>query len=675
MTGSPGFDLDRAVTATSAVPPLLRLTMFGPMSATDAAGRSVLPKSRKARGVLAVLALQPSRPILRSELADLLWSRRDREQARASLRQAIHELTDLLGLIDEHLLRVDRNHLLLAQDMVWVDAHAIVATGATRPELLDLFHANLLGDLAGLDPAFDRWRVAQMERLTRLVRARAEEALKASHGCISKVAAAERLLHVDRAHEGAWRVLIKAHAARGDRAAAIAAFERCADAMADVAQLTPSAETEALLSTIREARAPGGFMSPAVAVAWPFHMRGETRKGRLRIGVMPLRVLGPGAEDELSLGVAEEITTALSRLSWISCITPSAVDAIAGGLSEAGPSWKALDLDFLVQGTVQRGGGRVRVMARLLNMRAGGEALWARRVDRDVTDILTLQDTIAAELVAQLNQELLVRENERVRNRRAGDSTARDLLFGAIPGIYRLETEGFRAAGEMLAAAIALDPGYAAAHAWYSYWHMCLVGQGWAADPGSATDRGAELAERALVLDPSDARALTMVGHVRSFLRRRAEEGLELHERALSLNPQLALARCFSGLSLSYLGRHEEAIVRAEQARLLSPFDPHVFLFDMAAMMPRLMLRQHEIVVEISNRAAVLNPGFSSTYKGLLAALGHLGNSSEAASVRRRLLTLEPGFTVRAAIDRSALTQQADIEHYAEGLRRAGLPE
>jgi DNA-binding SARP family transcriptional activator len=561
MTGSPNFGPDHAIAATVAAPVLLRLTVFGSMSATDVAGRSVLPKSRKARGVLAVLALQASRPVLRSELADLLWSRRDREQARASLRQAVHELTDLLGPIDPRLLRVDRNHLSLASDLIWVDARAIVAAVASQSEMRDLFRTSLLEDLIGLDPAFDRWRAAQMERLTRLVRARAEEALEASRGYPAEVDAAERLLRVDRAHEGAWRVLIGAHVARDDRAAAIAAFERSADATADVAQLTPSAETEALLSTIRETSAQIVPISPVAAVAESLYLRDETRKDRLRIGGMPLRVRGSGREDEVSLGVTKEI------------------------------------------------------------------------------------------------------------------AIARDLLFGAIPAVYRLDNEGFRAAGEMLAAAIALDPNYAAAHAWYSYWHLFLVRQGWAADRSGAIGRGAELAERAVVLDPSDARALTMAGYMRSFLCRRADEGLELHERAIALNPNLALAWCFSGLSLSYLGRHEEAIARAEQARLLSPFDPHVFFFDMAAMLPRLILRQHEIVVEISNRAVTLNPGFSPTYKWLLAAHGHLGNTGDAASARQHLLALEPDFTVRSAIARSALTRQADIDHYAEGLRRAGLPE
>ena len=682
------------------------------MDVRDPSGASLLPKGRKTRGVLAVLAMNAGRPVRRDELADLLWSRREREQARASLRQAVHELVDLLGGIDPALLLVDRTHLSLGNahagrslsELVRVDAQSLSRGGVARPETLELFRPGLIEDLVGIDPAFDRWRAAQAERLCGLARSRAEEWLAACQetgdagasmeGAGARVealvSAAEQLIAIDRAHEGAWRVLIRAHAARGDRAAAVSAFERCADALAAVAQLTPSDETAALLSDIRN-RASVTVVSHSISA--PTGLKpGQTKTPDaraflavadayrpVRIGVMPLRTLDVSQTDELSLGVAEEITYALSRLSWISCVAPSSMTALAqrngAGQVTGDASWRSLDLDLLLEGTVQRGGGRVRIMTRLLDLHAGEEVIWARRFDRHETDILTLQETIAAETVAQLDPELLVREGEKARARPRDDASAHHLLLRAIPAIYRLEMEGFHDAGDMLAAAIVLDPGHASAHAWYAYWHLLLVGQGWAKDVAEATRFGGELAERAVMLDPTDARALTIAGHVLGFLRRRAAEGLELHERALALNPHLALAWCFSGLSLSYMGRHEEAIERIAQARRLSPFDPHGFFFDMAAMMPYLMSQSHELAIERGNRAMALNPTFSSTYKGHLAALGHLGRVVEAQDLQARLLTLEPGFCVRDAVARSPLTRPEDLAHYAEGLRLAGLPE
>ena len=677
------------------------------MDVRGQSGGTLLPKGRKARGVLAVLALNAGRPVMRDELTELLWSSREREQSRASLRQAVHELVSLLGGIDPGLFLVDRTHLSLGNlrasrplhEVVWVDTQALSRAGTVRREVLELFRPGLLEDLVGLDPAFDRWRSAQSERLSGLARGLAEKWLaicqapvedKVDVGSEALVGAAEALIAIDPAHEGAWRALIRAHAARGDRAAAVSAFERCADALASIAQLAPSEETAALLSSIRNpAATPGTALAgPAltsdVTTAYNLIETEIVASGRVghravRIGVMPLRVLDGADPDALSLGLAEEITYALSRLSWLSCVPPSSMIAAMSKylLAQGGgnSAWRSLDLDLVLEGTVQRGGGRVRVMTRLLDLSAGDEVIWARRFDRHATDLLTLQDEIASETVAQLDPELLVREGEKARARPPGKAHPSDLLLRAIPAIYRLEFDGFYDAGDLLAAAVALDSGHASAHAWYAYWHLLLVGQGWAEDPAAATLRGGELAERAVTLDPTDARALTIAGHVRGFLLRQAPEALELHERALAVNPSLALAWCFSSLSLSYLGRHEEALERITRAQKLSPFDPHGFFFDMAAMMPILMLQLHERTIEIGNRALALNPGFSSTYKGYLSALGHLRRRDEADDLRGRLLILEPKFSVQDALARSPLTQSTDLMHYAEGLRLAGLRE
>jgi tetratricopeptide (TPR) repeat protein len=227
----------------------------------------------------------------------------------------------------------------------------------------------------------------------------------------------------------------------------------------------------------------------------------------------------------------------------------------------------------------------------------------------------------------------------------------------------------------MLAAASAMEPRNAGVHAWWAYWHVCLVGQGWAREPDAATQRAGELAERAVTLDQSDARALTLVGHVRGYLYKRAEEARALYERALSLNPNLPLAWCFSGLAQSYLGHHDKAIADINQAHRLSPHDPHAFFFDQALLMPHFFRGEFDKAVTLGRRAIELNPGFSSTYKGYLATLGHLGDEQEARRVQKRLLALEPQFSVRSALARSPLTRRDDIELYAEGLRRAGLRE
>jgi DNA-binding SARP family transcriptional activator/TolB-like protein len=640
--------------------PVLTLRLLGRMRATDRDGNSVLPRGRKARAMLAVLALTGT-PMLRDTLMQMLWSQRDQEQARASFRQTLHELQSALTPAGD-VLPTTRGVVALQPSGIWCDALAILR-GA--PEALGLIGGGVLGeDLSGLDPALDRWLERQRDRIERACVQLAEAALDDQPDPQSSAAAAERLLALQPTHEAGCRTLMRAMLDLGRPSDALAAYDRCAAALSDRAGLAPSAETKALREQV---------LTPAVAIPAILPVPAPQPRGSgVRLGVMPFRSLDDGGAS-LSIGLAEEITTALARFRWMFLIASPSVAAIAHEPRSGSARWEALNLDFLLDGTVQRGLGRVRVNARLLDLRAGEELVWSRRFDRDGDDLLALQDEIAAETVAQVDPELLLREGQRSRRQQPSSITAYDLLLRAIPALYRIEEAPFLEAGLALRQAVELDPSYGAAQAWWAFWHVFLVGQGWAADPVAAMTRAGTLAERAVALDPADARALTIAGHVQAFLHHRIPEARVLHERALSLNPNLPLAWGFAGLAQSYAGEHEDAIRMIGQALRLSPFDPHGFFFQTALMMPLLLTGQHELVVQQARRATALNPFLSSTYKGLLSALGHLGREEEARTIRLRLLALEPGFDCEQAAARSPLLRAADIATYVEGLRLGGL--
>jgi DNA-binding SARP family transcriptional activator/TolB-like protein len=401
-----------------------------------------------------------------------------------------------------------------------------------------------------------------------------------------------------------------------------------------------------------------------------------TRAGpTLRLGIREMRVIGPKVDKALSPGLAEELTTALSRFHWISCVSGSSLAAIAGESGENQVRWPDLDLDLLLDGAIRRGPDGVRITVRLLDMRAGEAVVWANRFDLGPGDTLSAQEQVAAAVVAQLDPLLLIRESERAADRDPHGESAHELVLRAVPAIYRLDRQSFRAAGQLLEAALRTNPTDTDALSWYAYWHLFMVGQGWAGDPGEATRRAGELADAAVALDPNDARALALAGHVRGFLSRRPAAASVLLERAISLNPNLAIAWCFSGFERSYAGEHREALVRMEKAIELSPADPHLFFFQSAIIMPHLLLGQYAAAAAAGRLAIELNPWFSSSFKGYLAALGHLGETGEAANVLARLLNLEPDFTIQAAIRRSPISLPADIARYAEGLRLGGLPE
>lgn len=657
--------------------PVFRLRLMGHMAIDDSLGRVSLPRTRKARAVLAILAMASPHPVLRLNLIALLWSQRQKEQAQASLRQALHELQDVLGPTWGRLLHAERHHLSLYGGGLSVDALNLHIASPRDAAAVRQFQDPFLEDLAGLDPAFDRWLTIERERMNRAALVWGESILSDQKDPDAALALAEQLLTIDRGHEGVWRTVMRCYGDLGDRQSARLAFERCRAARAELGYPALSPETDELMVRI------GGTEGPPIAAealvlpprgAHRGAPRGTQGRATIRVGILPLRTVDPnhpGHADGLALGLAEELTTSLARFRWISCVSGSSLTAISA--DAASRPWNGIDADFMLDGTIQRVGRNIRILMRIVDMRSGAEVVWARRFDRDGTDTLALQDELTAEIVAQVEPELLMREARRDTQRPVRTVSASDLVLQAIPAIYRVDRDGYNAAGAMLEQALALDPNHASAHAWFAYWHLFLVGQGWADDPDASTRRSEMLAQRAVTLDPSDARGLTLAGHVRAFLAKRPREACLLHDRAIALNPNLALAWAFSSLALSYLGRHEDALIRARQASRMSPSDPHSFFFDNALTIPHLLLGDYEKAVEFGRRAVELNPGFSSSYKVYLSALGHLGSAKEATNVRARLLALEPDLTVDGAVARSPLTLPEDLARYAEGLRRAGM--
>ena len=675
-------------TTPPADPVVVRLRLIGQMEAWTLTSENVLPIGRKTRALLAVVALSAPRPVLRGRLAEMLWSRRSEEQARASLRQEIHRLLETLGAVGPRALVVTRDYLALRPGAVWVDVEEVLRATPAKPAGLSLLDGELLEDLEGVDAAFDGWLAGERERLRDRARNLAETLLRQQTAPEMVTAAAQQLLAIDRTHEGAWRALMRAYAGRGERGMAIEAYERCRQVLADLLDAQPSEETTQLMAELRASGAtpaPPAVPSPQIEPRPPMRHEpgreppGEPRpepRGGARIGVMPLHMVGTTeAEAHLGTGLAEEITSALARFRWMFLVSSSSLARFATQTRDENAIRRAFDLHFLLDGTVQRVQGRLRIAMRLLDVRAGSQVVWSRRFDRQATDLLTLQDEIAAEAVAQIDPEILLIESHRIATRPVADPTAYDLLLRALALIGRLERPLFVQAGELLRQAITQEPDYAAAHAWYAWWHILLVGQDWAKDAQAGIVQAGQLAERAITLDPQDAKALTIAGHVRAYLHLRLHEAIALHERALALNPNLAMAWGLSGVAFIYMGDLAEGERRLLRYKKLSPLDPHAFFFGTGQCFIALLRQDHAGAAAIGRGVSGMNPAFSGACKPYLAALGHLGWADETATVRARLAAIEPGFTLRRFLRSCPFEKPEHREHFVEGLRRAGVPE
>ena len=299
------------------------------------------------------------RPVLRQQLASLLWSRREREQARGSLRQSVHEVQDTLGPVWSHLFITDRHHLSLRGAGLEIDALSLAQSVAISAEMLDKFEDVLLEDLGGLDPAFDRWLEDERARFQRIGRAIGESLLAQCVDPEAAIEAAEQLLVIDRQHEGAWRTIMRSHAERGDLAAAVVFYERCRGVLAETSNSRPSPETEELIGRIRGRASaarlsdqvnPGHGVAEDQAVYTPARSNPQRDRSALRLHLAPLRTIGAAHDDGLALGLAEEISAGLSRFRWISCVpgrhwpgVPAGGDSLAGAWAGVGggpgPGW------------------------------------------------------------------------------------------------------------------------------------------------------------------------------------------------------------------------------------------------------------------------------------------------------------------------------------------------
>jgi tetratricopeptide (TPR) repeat protein len=241
--------------------------------------------------------------------------------------------------------------------------------------------------------------------------------------------------------------------------------------------------------------------------------------------------------------------------------------------------------------------------------------------------------------------------------------------------MHCLERKSYEEAGRLLRQAMDAEPENAKAAAWGAYWQLWHIGQGWAGDSTSAAATVQELALRAVTLDPENAEALGIYGHVCAFLDKDFESALHYFDRALRLNPNLAFVWALSAATFCYIGKPDIALQRLDHSRELAPFDPYFRFWENVYTVAYTLKGDYEKAVSLGRRVVRANPHFSNGYKPLLASLGHLGRRDEAAPYVEKLLALEPNFTVAQFGRVYPFQHSSDREHYMRGLVLAGVPE
>ena len=623
---------DRGMTTSDAVRCRIRLSLIGDFRAETPDGQSLLPVSRKARALLCIIGMARPQGALRAVAGALLWSSKHREAVANSLRQALGELQPLLAACGRpYLLATKRGRLVIDPGSVWIDVLDMTPEQAAAIDPAD--PSNMLcRDLRGISPTFDGY----LDRLW------------------AEIGYRRALAPPGGTKLGSWREV--------------------GQAGQQVNQLTNRITSDpnklfghpmvAGLSFEKLDRFPQTFSSAADI---PSHQLGW------RMAVLPFRSLGAPIGRGIALGMAEEVSAALGRFRAPRLVATATFWDGTGPAADAMSRCRTYQLDYIIDGTIQVVENKVRVTVTLLDVVLDFEVIWSHRFEGSLDDLFTLQDRIASETVAQVDPELYQRRWTATSHPKTIIAEAHHAVLTAIQGIFRLERSKFVGARELLARAIELDPDFAAAHAWLAYWGIMAVGQGWADNSASVVEQAGQAAERAIQLDPLDARALAVAGHAKAYLQHDVKMALHLHARAIELNPNLPIAWTMSALSKMYSGDHTTGIRHAQMAQALSPRDPHIFFVNHAVTFAHLFRRELHEAEAIGDFVLEQQPEHASAVKAQLAILGHLGRIEDAKPLLARLQCIEPAVSVRSIIARPPF-RAADLAYYADGLQKAGVP-
>jgi TolB-like protein/class 3 adenylate cyclase len=396
---------------------------------------------------------------------------------------------------------------------------------------------------------------------------------------------------------------------------------------------------------------------------------------RLSIIVLPFANLsGDPGQDYFVDGVTESLTTDLSRISGSFVIAHNTALTFKGKAVDVKQIGRELNVRYVLEGSVQRGGNRLRVNVQLIAAEAGNH-LWAERFDKPAADLFDMQDEIVSRLANTLNSQLIAVEARRAE--RSPHPDAIDLCFQGAAWANKGRTPEYLArARGFYERALALEPGNVEA----------LVGTAWVNCSISANvltdDRIEHLAAaeetvtKVLSLAPNHPIAHYVLGLAQTFTNR-AAQGIAKYERALALDRNFAYAHAHIGLAKLYLGRGGETEAHIEQALRLSPRDTVVYLWTMFVGIAKFWHGADTEAIVWLRRSLEANRN-SIAHFYLAAVLAHGGELDEARATARAGLALYPSFTIRRYRTNSPSNHPvylAGRERVYEGLRMAGVPE
>jgi TolB-like protein len=398
---------------------------------------------------------------------------------------------------------------------------------------------------------------------------------------------------------------------------------------------------------------------------------------RLSIVVLPFGNISGDPEQEYFVdGVTESLTTDLSRISGAFVIARNTAFTFKGKAVDAKKLGRELNVRYVLEGSVQHGGNRLRVNVQLIDAETGNH-LWAERFDKPVADLFNMQDEIVSRLANTLDARLMAAEARRAES--ALHPSSMDAYFQGRANLNKgITPEYLSRAQEFFERALALDPENVDALWGAALADASIAGNFFTDDPAARFSVAEAAATKAVSIAPYNASAHFALGVV-YIITNRVTQGIAECEQALGLDPNLADAHGMIGWGKVLLGRAAEAEGHINEALRLSPRDIFAFRWLMFVGVAELHLGADVEAVAWLRRSIEANRNFPMAHFSLAATLAQLGELDEARAVVQAGLALDPNFTIRRfrdAIARSGNpTFLAGCDRAIEGMRLARVPE
>ena len=374
-------------------------------------------------------------------------------------------------------------------------------------------------------------------------------------------------------------------------------------------------------------------------------------------------------QDYFSDGITEEIITGLSKVPRLFVIARNSTFTYKGKPVKVQKVAEDLGVQYVLEGSVRKSNDRVRITSQLIDATTG-KHLWAEKYDRALKDIFALQDEIMMKVISALQVTLTEGEQALIVAGGTNNFEAYTKFLQALEYYKRFNKEGNLLARKRAEEAIALDPTYPRGYRMLASTHWMDVSLGISPSPRKSLGKAAQLYQKVIAMDPTDACAHAFLGYVYTCMRQH-EKGIAEAEKAVTLNPNAADAQAFFGNIMSMNGRHREAIERITKAIRLNPFPPNwYFLFLGIAYCNA---GRYEEAVEALQKSLRGSPDNVIAHRLLAATYALMGREEEARAEAAEVLRINPKFSLMHSAKTWPYKNESDRDLLINAMRKAGL--